>query len=189
MKTTGCKVLLFLSAILSFSPIFAEPSAALTSEESATVKEIVSYLSEHSLSPYLQGGKSEYFHLGFIKDSYNNNTHALGMIKRGNDSYATLFSIHKSWFWNQVTTDLMYITTDCLISPVLFEDVARVAAALLEKDPSQFHVFIEKQSSHLPEESTLQKWTFFNQQESKDVFVVLTDDGKGGTYFEVRSGL
>lgn len=180
MKIIGHRAFLFLLAIASLSSLFA-----LTTEEETTVKEIVSYLSEHSLSPYFQGGKSEYTHLGFIKDSYNNNTHALGVVQQGDNSCITLFSIQRTWLWNEIKTDLIYLTTDDPISPVLFENVAHLIISSSEKDLTDFHVFIEKQDAHAPQGSKLQKWTFFRGEDHTEAFVVLTDDGHGGTYFKI----
>lgn len=194
-KLLRCKML--FSILFCFGPICCISAAqnqtsqnsfsSLSSEENTVLNQIVSYLSQHSLSPFFRGGESEYAHLNFIKDSYNNNTHALGMVTQGNTSYYTLFSINKKWFWSELKTDLVYITTDTPLSPVLFTDITQLAAAFLPKDPSNFHVFIErKEDPNLPNESKLQKWTFFNQQESAELFVVLTEDGRGGTYFDVK---
>lgn len=190
-KLLRCKML--LSILFCFGPICCISAAqnsfsSLSSEENTVLNQIVSYLSQHSLFPFFKDVESEYAHLDFIKDSYNNNTHALGRIIQGNSSCFALFSINKGWFFGDVKTDLVYITTDHPISPVLFADIVKLAAVFLPKDPSKFHVCIEKEENpNLPNEAKLQKWTFFNQQEIAELFVVLTEDGQGGTYFDIKT--
>ncbi len=186
------RIFTFFSIILSLGPICISASEnpafsnnSLSSEEQAVLKQVVSYLSQHSLSPLLEGGESDYAHLDFIKDSYDNITHTLGMITQGNKSYIALFSINKTL--GEITTNLSYITTDNPISPILFADIAPLAATFLTKDPSDFYVFIERQASpNLPDESKVQKWSFFNQQETAELLVTLTKDGQGGTYFNIE---
>ena len=193
-KLLRCKML--LSILLCFGPICGISAEqdhtsqnnfnSLSSEEKTVLNQIVSYLSQHSLSPFIRGGEFEYTHLNFMKDSYNNNTHALGILTQGDASCYALFSINKKWFWSEFKTDLVYISTDHPISPVLFADIAQLAASLLPKDPANFHVFIEKKEDpDLPNEFKLQKWTFFNQQESTELLVVLTEDDQGGMYFNI----
>lgn len=160
---------------------------SLSVEENTVLNQIISYLSKHSFSPFFRGGKSEYTHLNFIKNSHNNNTHALGIVTQGNTSYYTLFSINKKWFWSELKTDLVYISSDVPISPILFKDITQLAATFLQKDLSKFHVFMEKKEDpSLPNESKLQKWTFFNQEEMAELLIVLTEDGQGGTYFNIK---
>lgn len=178
-------IFLFLFGIFSSTLFSKEQYSPPTKVEEAIINAVVSYLKEHSLSPYFSGGKCEYAHLGFMKDSYNNNTHALGMIEQGDSSCISLFSIEKSWYWHEVKAALVYLTTDEPISPTLFEDISRTIISSSEKDLTFFHVLIEKQDSNAPQGSKLQKWIFFNDKESEEVFVVLTDDGRGGTYFKI----
>lgn len=183
---------IMFSILFCFGPICsmsAEQNQSSQNDFSSNVvvNEIISYLSSHSLFPFLTSGQSEYAHLDFIKDAYNNNTHALGLITQGNASYYTLFSINKQWLSSELQTELVYLSTDRPISPVLFRDVVIGAAPFLPEDASDFHVFIEREEDpNLPNESTLQKWTFFNEKEKRELFVVLTEDGQGGTYFEVK---
>ncbi len=182
-----------LFAVLSLSPISSSAvEKQLTWEyfspdQIPITNQIMSYLSAHSLSPVLSEEQGNIRHGAIMQYPDRSNYLASAEICQGKNTYLTLFSAQKGWFWNSFTVDLIYITTDELISPEQFDSAVDFIAHLLSLNLSDLHVLIEKQeSSHLPSESKLQKWSFFNDKGcSFSTPIILTTDAQGTIHFSI----
>lgn len=146
---------------------------------------IVSFLSTYHL-PLFAEGESTYTLLGYEHHSFNT-AYVFGKAAQDKIAYTTMFSVKRPWLWGDIETHLDYITTDAPISPTLFNDVVLGATPLLPKTLSDFHVLIQKLGEdHFPKKSTHQVWTFFNSEADIQLLVTLTEDGRGGMYFDVQ---
>ncbi len=153
-------------------------SAAEPPSTQETEKKIVSYLSSHSLVPLIGEGEFQYYFLGLI-EGYPGSTFAMGNITKDKVSYNALFMMKNG----SRQADLAYLTTDTPLSPRLFADILPGALALLSKEffnlPPLIVPLKKGKGVHY------QKWIFCSKKNQAELFVRLTDDGKGGTYFDV----
>lgn len=162
-------------------------SHSYSKEETSILKAILSYLANNSFKPFITAESAEYGHIQFIKDEQQQIKYALGIIFLEDQSYYTLFSIEKTWFWNESYVNLLYMTTDTPIEPTLLNDILARASAFLPKDLSRFYLLIEKTNdSDASSPEREQKWIFFNKDEDFEMLVSLIEDGTGGTYFAIQ---
>lgn len=165
-------------------PIKRINSEEQASLEKAIVEAIVRDLSGGSYKLPFKG-EYQYAYSGLEQGPTNDIHLALGRIIQGDDVYYCLFSAVKDnagW----IKTNLIYLSTDIPISFRLYADVLRASVAFWKKDQTSRRVLIEKQERpQRQKKSKLQKWTFFEESKSAEFYVLLTEDGKGGNYFEI----
>ncbi|MCB1083541.1 MAG: hypothetical protein KDK61_04470, partial [Simkania sp.] len=100
-----------------------------------------------------------------------------------------LIAVHLVKATNIVQAKLFCLSDSSLITPKLFFDIVKgpqlsllcpEGMKLLQEKNG--HIFISSDDSHI-EEKRVQTWTLFTADESYNVPVTLTNDGKGGNYF------
>jgi hypothetical protein len=85
---------------------------------------------------------------------------------------------------NNVDVKLLYISNNT-ISSILFFDILSLAINQMKAySLKNSLIFIDNVHDNVEGERS-QKWTFFNENNKEDLIVVLTPDGKGGTFFKL----
>lgn len=180
-----------MSFTVFFSPVTISASENLSTDlsqplsdkDKAMVKQIHSYLSSHCLYPFLEGGRGEYLHLGFMEETPEGTIYTLGIISQKENRYFTMFSFKKGWIWDEVK--LVYLTNDEPLSPIVFNSIIPKAISLLSKQIPDYHIFIEAiEDNTLPKGEKVQRWIFFNPSEYAELYVLLKEDNYD-TYFKV----
>ncbi|MCK4934742.1 MAG: hypothetical protein KAR79_04060 [Simkaniaceae bacterium] len=143
-------------------------------------REIKSYLMSNSCYPVLTNNDIKYE----IRDIFEESgiVYMLGILSQGKICLLTVFSIEKGWF--STTTDMLYMTIDFPISPLLYKDVCSVAQAALPNRLSDYHVLIQKHEDP-QSEGYLLVWTFYNLSEWIELTVLLIPTQDGGMDFSV----
>ncbi|MFA6118815.1 MAG: hypothetical protein WCT85_05455 [Parachlamydiales bacterium] len=158
-------------------------------------KKLADYVSTYSLYPYILPGKVEMVIDFYLEDKVENKDLAMRFIQvslyQEKKSIKGMFAVLTNKSTKENTIDLCYLTNDQLMSPTLFYDImsfpglfaAQPKAIDKFKEKGKVFVFIEfiKKFNN----GRLQKWVFFNSDNTIAVNVRLTDDGIGGTFFDI----
>ena len=192
----------FLPLLIGLFVIFGSANAFANEKELELPipKEIVSekisdYLSSHSLHPYIKSGKSEMQITNILEPIVDNEQMAVIFLE---GEFATegkplkgLFVVQLIKATNTAQAKLFCLSDSTLITPQLFFDIVNGPQFALScpegmklLQEKNGHIFISSDDSN-SDIRRVQTWTLFNPEESYNVSVTLTNDGKGGAYFTI----
>lgn len=192
---------IFIAIALSlFAPLVVATAVPNQEDNKATVElfdknidaiyqRIGQFLSTYSLAPFVKGDNWHYQAQGFevVPSAEKEDIAAviIGDVSKDNDKYKIAFLITQDKKTSEIKKVIFLYMGNTTISLQLLADMlplAYVKAELDSKNPS--YLFIKKTNDD--EKSIEEDWIFFNEKILKTLKVVLKNDGKGGTYFDIK---
>jgi hypothetical protein len=153
---------------------------------------ISNYLSTLSLEPILEVGKYDYQLISLenilaketnLKGSFSTAI-LIAEFTQKDKTFKAAFKIIRNIKNNNIDVKLLYIS-NTTISSILFFDILSLAINQVKAYSLENSlIFIDNVHDNVEGERS-QKWTFFNENNKEDLIVVLTPDGKGGTFFKL----
>jgi hypothetical protein len=196
MKKCFLPLLIGLFVTLGSASAFAnEEELDLPIPKEIVSEKISDYLSSNSLYPYIKSGQGEIQITSILEPIVDNAQLAMIFLE---GEFATegkplkgLFAVQLIKATNTSQAKLFCLSDSDLITPQLFFDIVNGPQLTLSSpegmkllQEKNGHIFISSDDSHNAAKR-VQTWTLFTPEESYDVPVTLTDDGKGGTYFTI----
>lgn len=151
----------------------------------------ISYLSTHTLSPYIQFGKGYFQPDGVMPVFEDDNFFMItlhGIFLDEPNKTSGVFLLCRDKTSEDIEIQLLFLTNGDAISAQLFFDIlshpglgAFYPEAIELFSTQMTHIFISTEGTE--EDWITQTWTFFTPYEEHNVSIALQPDGKGGTHF------
>ncbi|OJW51258.1 MAG: hypothetical protein BGO67_13165 [Alphaproteobacteria bacterium 41-28] len=153
------------------------------------------FLETYSLNPILEPGEISFQSLGVenfgIKDGDLVQSTLIGDLVQGKKSYKSAFAILRNVKTKDVDVNLMYVSNTTVSTQLFFDmlplmlEQLKAIGFIKANSISEIRLIYIDNLEVQPGGVKLQKWTFYNQDGSKDFKVKLTPDKKGETDFVI----